>query len=44
MFNDSGAFYYSTTGDITNSMQTLHSPTYDPNLPLWKRVIRNCIG
>ncbi|EDV22880.1 uncharacterized protein TRIADDRAFT_58545 [Trichoplax adhaerens] len=40
MFNDSGAFYYSTTGDITNSMQNLHSPDYDATLPLWKRVNR----
>ena len=35
MFNDSGNFYYSPNGDITNSQQRLHelNQTYS-----WKQV------
>ncbi|EDO26798.1 predicted protein, partial [Nematostella vectensis] len=38
MFNDSDSFYYSPTGDITNTLQRQCGDHYDHSLPLWKRV------
>ncbi|XP_074643385.1 phosphatidylinositide phosphatase SAC2-like isoform X2 [Tubulanus polymorphus] len=38
MFNELDSFYYSTTSDLTNTIQRQHSPDYDRTLPLWKRV------
>ncbi|XP_078589501.1 phosphatidylinositide phosphatase SAC2-like isoform X1 [Branchiostoma floridae x Branchiostoma japonicum] len=38
MFSDSDSFYYSPTGDLTNSVQRQHSEQYDTTRPLWKKV------
>ncbi|XP_035672424.1 phosphatidylinositide phosphatase SAC2-like [Branchiostoma floridae] len=38
MFSDSDSFYYSPTGDLTNSVQRQHSEQYDTTSPLWKKV------
>ena len=38
MFNDSDSFFYSPTGDLTNTLQRQFSGKYDQNEPLWKRV------
>uniref|UniRef100_T1IJ69 SAC domain-containing protein n=1 Tax=Strigamia maritima TaxID=126957 RepID=T1IJ69_STRMM len=40
MFNDTNFFYYSPTGDITNSMQRQYDQTLTRkvDLPLWQRV------
>ena len=38
MFNDSDSFFYSPTGDLTNTLQRQFSGKYDTNDPLWKRV------
>ena len=40
MFNDSDSFFYSPTGDLTNTLQRQFSGKYDTNEPLWKRVRR----
>lgn len=41
MFNDSDSFFYSPTGDLTNTLQRQFSGKYNTADPLWKRV-RNC--
>ena len=38
MFNDSDSFFYSPTGDLTNTLQRQFSGKYDTADPLWKRV------
>ncbi|XP_019641265.1 PREDICTED: phosphatidylinositide phosphatase SAC2-like isoform X3 [Branchiostoma belcheri] len=38
MFSDSDSFYYSPTGDLTNSVQRQHSKLYDTTSPLWRKV------
>ncbi|XP_064631309.1 phosphatidylinositide phosphatase SAC2-like isoform X2 [Lineus longissimus] len=38
MFHDLDSYYYSRTGDLTNTTQRQHSPQYDASLPLWKRA------
>ena len=38
MFNDSDSFFYSPTGDLTNTLQRQFSGKYDQNEPLWRRV------
>uniref|UniRef100_T1JHY8 SAC domain-containing protein n=1 Tax=Strigamia maritima TaxID=126957 RepID=T1JHY8_STRMM len=40
MFTDTNSFYYSTSGDITNSLQRQYfqSQTSKVDLPLWQRV------
>ena len=38
MFNDSESFYYSPTGDLTNSLQRQFSGKHSPMDPLWKKV------
>lgn len=38
MFNDSDSFFYSPTGDLTNTLQRQFSGKYDAADPLWKRV------
>lgn len=38
MFNDSDSFFYSPTGDLTNTLQRQFSGKYDQTEPLWKRV------
>ncbi|XP_066277216.1 phosphatidylinositide phosphatase SAC2-like isoform X2 [Branchiostoma lanceolatum] len=38
MFSDSDSFYYSPTGDLTNSVQRQHSEQYDTTSPLWKKM------
>lgn len=52
MFNDSDSFFYSPTGDLTNTLQRQFSGKYDAADPLWKRVrnfsinfviVRKCI-
>ncbi|XP_029188502.2 phosphatidylinositide phosphatase SAC2-like [Acropora millepora] len=37
MFNDSDSFFYSPTGDLTNTLQRQFSGKYDQNEPLWRR-------
>lgn len=38
MFNDSDSFFYSPTGDLTNTLQRQFSGKYNAEDPLWKRV------
>ena len=38
MFNDSDSFFYSPTGDLTNTLQRQFSGKYNTADPLWKRV------
>ncbi|GBM70723.1 Phosphatidylinositide phosphatase SAC2 [Araneus ventricosus] len=41
MFTDTDSFYYSFTGDLTNSIQRMYYQSKDPEykgLPLWKRI------
>lgn len=41
MFTDTDSFYYSQTGDLTNSVQRQFAQSKDPEfkgLPLWKRI------
>ena len=41
MFTDTDSFYYSLTGDITNSVQRQYYQSKDPSfkaLPLWKKI------
>ena len=39
MFNETYSFYYSLTGDITNSMQRQNAcQNHNPNVPLWMRA------
>ena len=38
MYNDSDAFYYSTTYDLTSSVQHQYSKSYGGNQPIWKRA------
>lgn len=41
MFTDTDSFYYSLTGDITNSIQRQYSQTKESSdgvLPLWKKI------
>ena len=38
MFNDSDSFFYSPTGDLTNTLQRQFSGKYNIADPLWKRV------
>ncbi|GFU96448.1 phosphatidylinositide phosphatase SAC2 [Trichonephila clavipes] len=41
MFTDTDSFYYSFTGDLTNSIQRQYCQSKDPEykgLPLWKRI------
>ena len=42
MFNDSDSFFYSPTGDLTNTLQRQFSGKYNTADPLWTRV-RNLI-
>lgn len=42
MFNDSDSFFYSPTGDLTNTLQRQFSGKYNTADPLWTRV-RNWI-
>ncbi|KAL9982827.1 hypothetical protein ACROYT_G004936 [Oculina patagonica] len=37
MFNDSDSFFYSPTGDLTNTLQRQFSGKYDTAEPLWNR-------
>lgn len=37
MFNDSDSFYYSPTGDLTNTLQRQFSGKYSAADPVWKR-------
>lgn len=37
MFNDSDSFFYSPTGDLTNTLQRQFSGKYNVEDPLWKR-------
>lgn len=39
MFNESGSFYYSLTGDLSNTMQRLYDGSIDKHLPIWDQVI-----
>ena len=38
MFNDSDSFFYSPTGDLTNTLQRQFSGKYNATDPIWKRV------
>ena len=38
MFNESDSFYYSPTGDLTNTLQRQFSGKYNTADPVWKRV------
>ena len=38
MFNDSDSFFYSPTGDLTNTLQRQFSGKYNAADPVWKRV------
>ena len=38
MFNESGSFYYSMTGDLSNTMQRLFDGSIDKHLPIWNQV------
>ena len=38
MFNESGSFYYSITGDLSNTMQRLYDGSIDKHLPIWHQV------
>lgn len=38
LFNDSDSFYFSFSGDLTNTLQRQMKPDYPADLPLWKRV------
>ena len=38
MFNESGSFYYSVTGDLSNTMQRLYDGSIDKHLPIWDQV------
>ena len=38
MYNESDAFYYSTTYDLTSSVQQQYSKSYDGDQPIWKRA------
>ena len=38
MFNDSDSFFYSPTGDLTNTLQRQFSGKYNTDDPLWTRV------
>ena len=43
MFNDSDSFFYSPTGDLTNTLQRQFSGKYNTADPLWNRVRKiNC--
>ena len=44
MFNDSDSFYYSPTGDLTNSLQRQCSGKYNHDEQLWMRVRINYFG
>ena len=38
MFNESGSFYYSVTGDLSNAMQRLYDGSINKHLPIWDQV------
>jgi hypothetical protein len=38
MFNETDSFYYSLTGDLTNSLQRQQKLNVNKEIPLWKRV------
>eukprot|EP00795_Rhopilema_esculentum_P012362 gene12362-3018_t len=38
MFNESGSFYYSPTGDLSNTMQRLFDGSIDKHQPIWNQV------
>ena len=38
MFNDSDSFYYSPTGDLTNTIQRQHEREYPEDTPLWMKA------
>ena len=38
MYNESDAFYYSTSYDLTSSIQHQYSKSYDRDQPVWKRA------
>jgi len=40
MFNESGSFYYSITGDLSNTMQRLYDGSIDKHLPIWDQIDR----
>ena len=38
MHNESDAFFYSNTYDLTNSIQQQYAKSYEHDQPLWKRA------
>ncbi|TRY69034.1 hypothetical protein TCAL_01419 [Tigriopus californicus] len=38
LFNESDSFYFSFSGDLTNTLQRQMQPDYPVDLPLWQRV------